>query len=190
MKSAVAAADGRAELKDVCALRHHDADADGRIALLPHLEVRRIDIAMRDLCDVAQAEDTAIGLDRRFGDGLDAVKRTGHTQRHALRRGFHGTGGHDGILPGERLEDLVGGDAERRQFGIGELDVDLFVLRAVEIDLGDVLDLQQTLAEALGDLLHLGIVGVLGRQHVEDRSRRRHIRRSPTGRSDPTADRP
>ena len=50
-----------------------------------------------------------------------------------------------------------------------EFDVDLLVLRAVEVDLGDVLDLEQALAERLGDLLHLRVVGAVGREHVENR---------------------
>ena len=50
-----------------------------------------------------------------------------------------------------------------------EFDEDLLVLRAVQIDLGDVLDLEQALAERLGDLLHLRIVGAVGGEHVEDR---------------------
>ena len=50
-----------------------------------------------------------------------------------------------------------------------EFDVDLLVLRAVQVHLGDVLDLEQTLAERLGDLLHLRVVGAVGCQHVENR---------------------
>ena len=61
------------------------------------------------------------------------------------------------------LNICCGRDAERRQLGVRELDVDLLVLRAVEIDLGDVLDLQQALAQSLGDLLHLRVVGAVGR---------------------------
>jgi hypothetical protein len=42
-------------------------------------------------------------------------------------------------------------------------------LRAVQIDFGDVFNLQQALAKSLGDLFHLGVVGALGREHIEDR---------------------
>ena len=111
-------------------------------------KVRRIDKAVGDGRDVAEAEHAAVGLDRRLGDRLGAVERTGDAQRHALRCGFHDAGRHHRVLPGKRLEYLVGRDAKRRQLGVGKLDVDLLVLRAVEIDLGDVLDLQQALAQA------------------------------------------
>ena len=67
------------------------------------------------------------------------------------------------------MEYLVRGDAKRREFGVGKLDVDFFVLRAVQVDLGDVLDLQQALAESFSDLFHLGVVGARGCEHIEDR---------------------
>ena len=47
--------------------------------------------------------------------------------------------------------------------------IDLFVLRAVEVDLGDILHLEQALAERFGDLFHLRIVGAIGGEHIEDR---------------------
>ena len=67
------------------------------------------------------------------------------------------------------MEQLIGRDAERGELGVREFDVDLLVLRAVEVYFGDVLDLEQTLAERLGDLLHLRVVGAVGREHVENR---------------------
>ena len=103
------------------------------------------------------------------GDRRDAVERAGHPQRHALRRRLHDAGRHHRVLPRQRLEDLVRGDAERRELGIRELDEDLLVLGPVQVDLGDVLHLEQPLAERLGDLLHLRVVAALRRQHVEDR---------------------
>src|SRR5262249_52436492 len=77
------------------------------------------------------------------GDRRDPVERAGPPQRHALRRRLHRAGRHDGILPRQRAEDLVAGDAEAGELGIGELDEDLLVLRAVQVDLGDVLHLEQ-----------------------------------------------
>ena len=123
---------------------------------------------MGDGGDVADAEHTTVGLDRRLGDRFDAVERAGDAQRHALRRRLQDAGRHDCVLPRQRLEQLIGGDAEGRQLGVGELDEDLFVLGAVKIDLGDVLDLEQALAESLRDLFHLRVVGAVGSQHVED----------------------
>jgi hypothetical protein len=73
-----------AELEDIGALRGDDADADRGLAFLAHLEARRIDIAMGDGGDVAQAEHAAVAFDRRFRNRLGAIERTGDAQRHAL----------------------------------------------------------------------------------------------------------
>jgi hypothetical protein len=104
---------------------------DGLLALLADLEARRIGIAMRDGCDVAKAEHAAVGLDRRLRDCHDPVERTRHPQRHALGGRLDDARGHHRVLPRQRLEDLVGGDAERRELGIREFDEDLFVLGSV-----------------------------------------------------------
>ena len=47
--------------------------------------------------------------------------------------------------------------AERGELGVAELDEDALALVAVEIDLGDVVDALQALAQGLGDLLQLRI---------------------------------
>ena len=67
------------------------------------------------------------------------------------------------------FEDRLRGNAERRQLGVAELDEDLLVLDAVEVDLGDVGDLEQLLAHGLGDLLQLRVVGAVAGQRIEDR---------------------
>ena len=163
------ACDIRTEFKDIGALGHHNADANGLLAFLADLEVRRIGKTMGHGGDVTDPEYAAVGFHRRLGDSFDAVERAGDAQRHALRRGLQHAGRHDRVLPGQRLEQLIGRDAERRELGVREFDEDLLVLRAVQIDLGDVLDLEQALTERLGDLFHLRIIGAVGGQHVEDR---------------------
>src|SRR5262249_31887797 len=65
------------------------------------------------------------------------------------------------FLPCKRLKYLVGCNTERGELGVGKFDEDFFVLRAVQIDFRDVLDLQQS------DLrLHLG--GGCSRPHGSD----------------------
>ena len=51
---------------------------------------------------------------------------------------------------------------------MAELDEDLLVLHAVEIDLGDAVHLEQLLAHGFGHALQLRVVGAVGGQHVED----------------------
>ena len=158
-----------AKLENVGALRHHHADADRGLAFLAHLIGRRIDESVGDHGDVAKAEHAAIALDRSLGHGLDAVIGTGDAQRHALRRRFNRARRNHCVLLGQRIEQRLRRDAERRQLGVGEFNEHALVLRAVQIDLGDVLRLQKALAQAFGHFLELGIVRALARQHVENR---------------------
>ena len=51
---------------------------------------------------------------------------------------------------------------------MAELDIDALVLGAVEIDLGDAVDLQQALAQAFRDLLQLSIVRPVAGHHEQD----------------------
>ena len=69
---------------------------------------------------------------------------------------------------GKRIEERLRRDAEGRELGVAELDEDLLVLHAVEIDLGDARHLEKLLPQRLRDALQLRIVGAIAGQHVED----------------------
>ncbi len=81
--------------------------------------------------DVAETEHAPVGFDRRLRNRHDPVERACHPQRHALGRRLDDAGRHHRVLPRQRLEDLVRGDAERRELGTGKFDEDLFVLGSV-----------------------------------------------------------
>ncbi len=85
-----------------------------------------------------------------------------------MRRGFDHATGIDRILLGQRIEDRLWRDAERRELGVRELDIDLLVLHAVQVHLGNVGDFQQPLPHAFGDGLELGVIGAVAGHHVED----------------------
>ena len=157
-----------AELDDVGALGHDDADAERRLAALTHEIARRILEAARYRRDVAEAEARAAEFDRRVGDGLGAVDGAGDAQRHALRAGLDGACRDHGILLCQRIEDRLRRNSKRGELGVAEFDEDLLVLHAIEIDLGDVLHLEQLLAHGLGHALQLRVVGAVGGQRVED----------------------
>ena len=123
---------------------------------------------MGDGRDIAEPEHPAVAFDRRFRHRLDAVERAGDAQRHALRGGLDRAGRHDVVLLGERVEQGLRRDAERRELGMRELDIDAFVLGAVEIDLGHPRHLQQPLAQAFGGLFQLRIIGAVAGHHVKD----------------------
>ena len=158
-----------AEFQDVGALGGDHADAERGLAFLAHHKARRIDEAVGDGGDIAEAKHPAVAFDRRLRDRLDAIERAGDAQRHALRGGLHRAGRHHIVLLGERIEQRLRRDPERRQLGMRELDEDLLVLGAVEIDLGHPRHFQQPLAHAFGGLFQLRVVGAVAGHHIEDR---------------------
>ena len=157
-----------AELDDVGALGHHDADAERRLAALMHKKARRVLEASRYRRDVAEAEARAAELDGRVGHGLGAVDGAGDAQRHALRACLDGACRDHGILLCQRIEDGLRRNSKGGELGVAEFDEDPLVLHTVEIDLGHVLHLEQLLAHGLGHALELRKVGAVGGQRVED----------------------
>ena len=139
-----------AQRQDVGAVLHRDADAERRPAAFAHDEARRVFVAAPDRRDIAQTEDPAVGLHRHGGDRFGAGERAGHPQVDAVGGGVDRAAGDDGVLPRDAVEDLLRGDAERREPRVAELDEDALRLHADEIDLVDVFDAQQPLADVLG----------------------------------------
>ena len=130
----------------VAARAHHDAEPDHRLALEAHRELLRVLVAALDLGDVAQRERAAVGAEgqRRQLLGRDGAPST--RTAHALALGLDRAGGDDGVLAAHDLEDLVDRDAQHGEPRMAELDVDLLVLQADQVGLGDVGHAQQPLA--------------------------------------------
>ena len=76
----------RAELDDVAALRHRDADAERLAAQEAHLRLRRVGVAALHACDVADAEQPPIGADRRLADRLDRIEVAGGAEEDLVAR--------------------------------------------------------------------------------------------------------
>ena len=119
-------------------------------------EARRVLVAALDGCDVAEPKDAAVRLDRHGGDRGDARECAGHPQIDAVGRGVDRAAGDDGVLLGDAVEDLLGGDPERGELGVAELDEDFLRPLADDVDLVDVGNPQQALADVLGARLELG----------------------------------
>jgi hypothetical protein len=166
-----------AEFEDVGALGGDDADAERGLAFLAGDEGRRIDEAVGDGRDIAEPEHAAVAFDRGFRHRLGAVERAGDAQRHALRGGFHRAGGRDVVLLGQRIEQRLRRDAERRQLGVRELDEDAFFLGAVEIDLGDAGHLQAAAGACLRRPSSAAHSRRRRRSSCREWNRRRRIRR-------------
>ena len=156
------AASGRSHFKNIGALRHHDADADGRLVLLPHHKIRRIGKAVCHRCDIASRK-TRRWLQRASPRRLAPSRAPSRAAAHASRS-FHDASGTTAFCLA-RIEYLVSRNAKRGELGVRKLDVDLLRLRTVEIDLGDVLH-QQALPQRFSDFFHLHSRAI-GGEHVE-----------------------
>ncbi len=115
----------------------------------------------------AEAEAASARLDRGLGDGPHAVQRAGDAQGARAARRLDHAGRRHGVLPRQRIEQRLRRNAQGRELGVAELDEDALVLRAVDVDLGDVRDAQQLNLHRLGDALELREVGPIRLHHVE-----------------------
>jgi hypothetical protein len=73
-----------AHLDDVAALGHRDAQRDHFLALVAHLDLRRIDVGALDLGDVAELEAGAIGADRQNAQLIDRIELPAHAHLHEV----------------------------------------------------------------------------------------------------------
>ncbi len=144
------------ERDDVGAVLHGDAEPKRGLAPLADHEGRRILVAALDRRDVAEPEDLPVGLDRHGRDRGGAGERTGHPHIDAVGRGVDRAAGDHRVLLGHAVEDLLGRDPEGGELGVVELDEDLLRPHADDVDLVDVRNPQQPLADILGARLELG----------------------------------
>ena len=86
----------------------------------------------------------------------------------AVGRGIDRSAGRDGILLGDAIDDLLGGQTESGELCVAELDEDLLRALADDVHLVDIRHAQQTLADILGACLELGEAQAISRQHVDD----------------------
>ena len=156
-----------AEVKDVAALGHRDRQGDGVLAHVANLLCRRIDITAIDVGNIAESEQAAAGLDADFADALHGVEAPGNAQIHPVRAGVDRARRRHGILSAQDLEYGQWIDTERRQFPVGNLDVDLLFLVADDLGLGDVRNPKNLLAHLLDIVLQFRVGVAVSGERVE-----------------------
>ena len=135
------------ERQDVAALAHGDGEADAVLAVDAEHRLRRIGGAARDLGDVAQADHAAVGDEVDAENVLLGPEGAGDAHQDLLVAGLHHAGRRDGVLRLQRRDQRGAVDAQAGQLLGRELDVDALVLGAQDVDLGDVRQLEQLLAD-------------------------------------------
>ena len=92
-----------AELDIIAAVLHRKCNADCRLAVIVHHCFRRVCITAGDGCDIAQAKDTAVGID---GDGSNIFHAVGTAGNAQVGVGCVGLNHTAGIDRGLRLDSV------------------------------------------------------------------------------------
>jgi len=114
--------------------------------------------------------DTAMPIElspRKRIRGIHRLEAAADAQLHAVGIGLEETRCSDGVLRVHRLLHGLQRQAQRRQLGVGQLDPDFFFLQPDQVDLGHVLDAVQVELDALGVILHGGVVEAFAIQCVD-----------------------
>ena len=130
-----------ADREHVAAALEGDAEHQHRLSVVAHGEARRVFQAAAHLRHIAQPQQPAARRDGHFGDVTRitqaAALSIGHAHEHAVVTPFGAAIRGDRVLAGQRVDQRLRADAQRRQPCAGEFDLDLLDLAPEHVDLGD-----------------------------------------------------
>ena len=118
--------------------------------------------------DVAEADDPAVGDEIDGQDVLLGPERARDADEDLLVPGLHHARRGDGVLRLQRGDQRGAVDPEAGQLLGRELDVDALVLRAEHVDLGDVRQLQELLADFVDVVPQLPVGEAVRGEAVDD----------------------
>ena len=156
------------ERQDVAALAHGDGEPDGVLPVDAEHRLRRVGGTARDARDVAQADHPAVRDEVDRQDVLLGPERARDTDEDLLVPGLHDAGRRDGVLGLQRGDQRGAVDAEAGQLLGRELDVDALVLRAEDVDLRDVRQLEELLADLVDVVPQLAVREAVRGEAVDD----------------------
>ena len=127
-----------AEHKDVAALGHRDGQADGRRPVVSEHRLLWVNVGAVHFGDIAQAEKPPIGTKVDRLEALFRGELPGDANGNLLSTCVDRATRLDGVLRLQRLYQARDIETHGGELLGGELQIDLLVLRADEIDLGNV----------------------------------------------------
>ena len=139
------------EGQNVAALAHGDGEPDGLPAIDAEHRLRRIGGPARHMRDVAQPDYPVVGDEVDRQDVLLGPERARDADEDLLVPGLHDPRGGDGVLRLQRRDQRGAVDPEAGQLLGRELDIHPLVLGPEDVDLRDVRQLEELLA----DLVHV-----------------------------------
>ena len=156
------------EGQDVAAGAHRDGDPDAVLAVDAEDRLRGVGRAARDTPDVPQADHAAIRDEVDGQDVLLRLERARDPHEHLLVPGLHHTRGGDGVLGLQGRDQRGTVEAEARQLLGRELHIDAFILGPEDVDLRDVRQLQELLADLDHVVPQLPVGESVRREAVDD----------------------
>src|SRR3954447_3663397 len=159
--------DALAEIQDVAAGRHRDDHADRGLAVVPEDRRRRIGIAAPDHGQIGQPVELAVGAQVDRCQALLGGEFAAHPDRDLLVAGLNHAGRSHRVLRLKFGDDLVAVDPQRGKLPGREVQVDLLVLYADELDLADIRHAHQFGPRGFGIVLQLSVAEPVGREGVD-----------------------
>ena len=156
------------EGEHVAALAHRDGEPDAVASVDPKHRLRRIGGAARDAGDVAEADHPSVGDEIDRQDVPLGPEGARDADEDLLFLCLHLALGRDGVLGVECGDQRGAVDSEPRQLPGRELHVDALVLRAKDVDLGDVRQLEELLANVLDVVPQLPLAESVRGEAVDD----------------------
>ena len=151
-----------AERQHVAAGGHGDGKPDRRLAVVAEHRLRGIDVAALDGGDVAQAEEAVVEAKVDRLQALLGGELAGDADGDPLGAGVDRPARGQRVLRLQRGDERVRLQAERGHLLRRELEVDLLVLHADQVDLGDVRHAQQLGADTVGLVVQLAMREAVG----------------------------
>ena len=140
-----------AELQKVAIGLHAGGKPDGRLAVEAEDRLRRVGIAARDRADVGQAEEAVAHAQVHIAQALLGFELAVDAHADALGAGLDRARRRNGVLRLQALDDGVAIEVERRELARRKVEVDDLVLRADQLDLAGIGNLEHLGA----DILHV-----------------------------------
>ena len=157
-----------AQGQNVAAVAHGDREPDRGHAVDAEQGLGRVGVAARDLGDVAEADHPPVGDEVDAQDVLLGAERPGDADEQLLIARLDDAGRGHGVLSLQGGHQRLPVDPQARHLLGRELDVDFFILRAHDVDLGHVRHLQQARAHVLDIVLQLAMAEAVRREAVDD----------------------